>query len=49
LADCVRSRDRSALLPWSRIAACVGLVILSPFAVASFRLLIEIARVRDAD
>lgn len=38
-----------ALLPWSRVAACVGLVILSPFAVASFRLLIDIARVPDAD
>jgi GYF domain 2 len=38
-----------ALLPWGRVPACVGLVILSPFAVASFRLLIDIARVRDAD
>jgi hypothetical protein len=25
------------LLPWGRVAACVGPVILSPFAVASFR------------
>jgi hypothetical protein len=37
-----------AFLPWSRVAACIGLVILSPFAVASFRLLIGLARVRDA-
>jgi hypothetical protein len=38
-----------ALLLWGRAAACVGLVILSPFAVASFRLLTGIARGRDAD
>ena len=27
-----------ALLPWGRVAACLGLVIQSPFAVASLRL-----------
>jgi hypothetical protein len=32
-----------ALLPWGRAAACVGLLILSPFAAASFRLLLGIA------
>jgi hypothetical protein len=37
-----------ALLPWGRVAACIGLVILSPFAVASFRLLIGLALARDA-
>src|SRR5262249_14364678 len=38
-----------ALLPWGRAAAGVGLVILSPFAVASFRLLIDLVSGREAD
>jgi hypothetical protein len=38
-----------ALLPWGRVAACVGLVILPPFGVGTFRLLIGIACVRDAE
>jgi hypothetical protein len=37
-----------AMLPWGRVAACIGLVILSPFAFASFRLLIDLAPARDS-
>jgi hypothetical protein len=38
-----------ALLPWGRVAAGAGLVILSPIAVASFRLLIDLVSGREAD
>jgi hypothetical protein len=33
-----------ALLPWGRLAASVGIVILAPFAVALVRLLLDVAR-----